>query len=199
VTVAGISGSGSGSGHSSGPASNVAKKQRAARKTAARAGAAMEGTSTATSSPALDHDDSDALSAFSFQPQTQSSEITDLVVAQWPLHVTMMDHWTNRSIPIMLELYSSLGFLHDAFKVHHDDGPLLWAAHLFSRTYVTNLQAPTSTSEESRLETQQELGMYLGKTLSSISAALRSPDGASRDDVLATVWILANYEVRSLP
>lgn len=36
----------------------------------------------------------------------------------------------------------------------------------------------------------------MGKTLSAVNAALNDPAGAFRDDVLATVWILANYEVR---
>lgn len=35
----------------------------------------------------------------------------------------------------------------------------------------------------------------MGKTLTAVSEALSKPDGAFRDDVLATVWILANYEV----
>ena len=46
-------------------------------------------------------------------------------------------------------------------------------------------------------ETEKELGTYLGKTLSSVGEALKSPGGALRDDVLATVWILTNYEVRA--
>lgn len=44
-------------------------------------------------------------------------------------------------------------------------------------------------------ETDKALGMYMGKTLTAVSEALSKPDGAFRDDVLATVWILANYEV----
>lgn len=35
----------------------------------------------------------------------------------------------------------------------------------------------------------------MGKALRSVHGALQAPDGALRDDVLATVWILANYEV----
>lgn len=33
--------------------------------------------------------------------------------------------------------------------------------------------------------------------MSSVAAALKDPKGAFRDDVLATVWILSNYEVGS--
>lgn len=72
----------------------------------------------------------------------------------------------------------------------------MWAAHLFSRTYVTNVRYPVHVCNESALETQRELGTYMGKTLSAVNAALNDPAGAFRDDVLATVWILANYEVR---
>jgi hypothetical protein len=35
----------------------------------------------------------------------------------------------------------------------------------------------------------------MGKTISAVNQALSQPDGAFRDDVLATVWILANYEI----
>ncbi|UKZ73283.1 hypothetical protein TrVFT333_000926 [Trichoderma virens FT-333] len=39
------------------------------------------------------------------------------------------------------------------------------------------------------------LGGYLGKTLNLVSEALKTPEGAQRDDILATVWILTNYEL----
>lgn len=60
---------------------------------------------------------------------------------------------------------------------------------------MTNMQYSTALSRDSDAETQRELGGYLGKTLSLVSEALKTHEGAQRDDVLATVWILTNYEV----
>lgn len=57
------------------------------------------------------------------------------------------------------------------------------------------MRYPTAVHNDSKSETQRELGKYLGKTLSAVGEALKSPEGTRRDDVLATVWILANYEV----
>lgn len=54
---------------------------------------------------------------------------------------------------------------------------------------------PTARSRDSAVESQPELGWYMSKTLSAVSGALQTPDGALRDDVLGAVWILANYEV----
>ncbi|KAM5356116.1 hypothetical protein ACJ41O_002762 [Fusarium nematophilum] len=108
---------------------------------------------------------------------------------------SLNEHWTAHSVPILLNVYSTLEFLRNTYKKNTLDGPLLWAAHLFSRTYVTNLRYPTAIDNASVSQTEQELGTYLGKTLSSVGAALKSPDGAFRDDVLATVWILTNYEL----
>ncbi|KAM0437635.1 hypothetical protein ACHAPT_001999 [Fusarium lateritium] len=107
----------------------------------------------------------------------------------------MNEHWTSHSVPILLNVYSTLEFLHDTYKKNAVNGPLVWAAHLFSRTYVTNLRYPTAIDNGSVTETERELGTYLGKTLSSVGEALKSPGGALRDDVLATVWILTNYEL----
>ncbi|KAJ3530021.1 hypothetical protein NM208_g9507 [Fusarium decemcellulare] len=115
---------------------------------------------------------------------------TTLVLPQ-----SLNEHWTSHSVPILLNVYSTLEFLHDTYKKNEPNGPLLWAAHLFSRTYVTNLRYPTAIDNGSVAETERELGTYLGKTLSSVGEALKSPNGALRDDVLATVWILANYEL----
>lgn len=63
---------------------------------------------------------------------------------------------------------------------------------------MTNLRNPTAVHNDSTDETDKLLGMYMGKTLTAVSEALSKPDGAFRDDVLATVWILANYEVWSM-
>lgn len=112
-----------------------------------------------------------------------------------PLLSPLNEHWSMHSIPIVLNVWEPVEFLGDLYGTYPPDGPLVWAAHLFSRTYVTNLRYPTAMCRESYDETQRELGMYLGKTLGAVGAALMSPDGAKRDDVLATVWILANYEV----
>ncbi|KAK8924926.1 hypothetical protein VCV18_005352 [Metarhizium anisopliae] len=107
----------------------------------------------------------------------------------------LTEHWTNHSVPIILNVYSTLDFLHNIYRINPRNGPLVWAAHLFTRTYVTNIRYPVSVYKESEVENQRELGTYLGKTLSAVNTALKEPDGAFRDDVLATVWILANYEV----
>lgn len=107
----------------------------------------------------------------------------------------LTEHWTTHSVPIILNVYSTLDFLHNIYRINSRNGPLVWAAHLFTRTYVTNIRYPISIYKESEVENQRELGTYLGKTLSAVNTALKEPDGAFRDDVLATVWILANYEV----
>jgi hypothetical protein len=117
--------------------------------------------------------------------------------AQFPLGMHINQHWTASSVPMMLHVYSVLGFLQDVYQVADSDGPLIWAAHLFSRTYITNLHYPTSMATESKNMAEQELGMYLGKVLSSVSHALQDPEKLVRDDVLATVWVLVNYEVVS--
>ncbi|KAI1064704.1 hypothetical protein LB507_000424 [Fusarium sp. FIESC RH6] len=108
---------------------------------------------------------------------------------------SLSEHWTAHSIPILLNVYYTLDFLHDTYKKSSPQGPLLWATHLFARTYITNLRYPTAIDNGSVEQTDKELGTYLGKTLSSVSEALKTPDGPMRDDVLATVWILANYEL----
>ncbi|KAH6604789.1 zn2-c6 fungal-type dna-binding domain [Trichoderma cornu-damae] len=107
----------------------------------------------------------------------------------------VFEHWTAYSVPIMLNVYSNLDFIRNMYRNCRDDGPLIWAAHLFARTYVTNLRYPTAMYRDAHAETQRELGAYLGKTLSSVSDALKTPEGAQRDDVLATVWLLTNYEL----
>ncbi|KAJ3471025.1 hypothetical protein MRS44_001124 [Fusarium solani] len=129
-----------------------------------------------------------------------SSTSTDLISTAGSdttiiLPQSMNEHWTSHSIPILLNVYSTLEFLHDTYRKNDVNGPLVWAAHLFSRTYVTNLRYPTAIDNGSITETEKELGTYLGKTLSSVGEALKSPGGALRDDVLATVWILTNYEL----
>lgn len=114
-----------------------------------------------------------------------------------PLTRPVFEHWTAHSVPIILNVYTNLDFIRNIYRDCRDvDGPLIWAAHLFSRTYVTNLLYPTAMYKDAHAETQRELGAYLGKTLSSVSAALKTPEGAQRDDVLATVWLLTNYEVK---
>ncbi|GAO15092.1 hypothetical protein UVI_02048480 [Ustilaginoidea virens] len=100
---------------------------------------------------------------------------------------------------MLLNVYSTLDFLHNVYRLSFHNGPLIWAAHLFSRTYVTNLRHPGFVYNDSVGETRRELGTYLGKTLSAVNAALQKPEGAFRDDVLATIWVLTNYEqIRAL-
>lgn len=126
---------------------------------------------------------------------------TDVVFANYnavaPLTRPVFQHWTSHSVPIILNVYSSFDFIQDIYSGCSGDGPLIWAAHLFSRTYVTNLRYPTAINRDAHADTQRELGVYLGKTLNSINKALNTPDGALRDDVLATIWLLSNYEVRN--
>ncbi|KEY64789.1 hypothetical protein S7711_08068 [Stachybotrys chartarum IBT 7711] len=112
-----------------------------------------------------------------------------------PLGQSINVHWTANSVSMVLHVYSALEFLQSAYRLVRDDSPLIWAAHLFSRTYVTNLQYPTSMSRQSRQESEQELGGYLGKVLSSVNSALKDPTGPFRNDVLATIWVLTNYEL----
>ncbi|KAK7430833.1 hypothetical protein QQZ08_002622 [Neonectria magnoliae] len=119
-----------------------------------------------------------------------SGDRTALVLPQ-----SLNQHWTAHSVPILLNVYSTLDFLHDIYRENTENGPLVWAAHLFSRTYVTNIRHSTAMNKDSVTETDKELGSYLGKTLSSVNIALKTPNGAFRDDVLATVWILSNYEL----
>ncbi|KAI6783795.1 uncharacterized protein J7T54_001671 [Emericellopsis cladophorae] len=114
---------------------------------------------------------------------------------QMPMARTINEHWTNHSIPILLNVYSTMGFLSRMLSCYPTEGPLVWAAHLFTRTYVINLRFPTAIHNETLDENRRELGAYMGKTISAVAQALNHPDGVFRDDVLATVWILANYEI----
>ncbi|KAG5950515.1 hypothetical protein E4U53_004918 [Claviceps sorghi] len=54
---------------------------------------------------------------------------------------------------------------------------------------------PQHMLHASAAETQREIGTYMGKTLRAVNAALEEPKGAFRNDVLATVWVLASYEL----
>ncbi|KAF7562785.1 hypothetical protein G7046_g1359 [Stylonectria norvegica] len=123
-----------------------------------------------------------------FKPLTAAEQTS--VVPQ-----SINEHWTSHSIPILLNVYSTMDFIHNMYQSNTQDGPLLWAAHLFTRTYVTNLRFSSAVPKKVIAENDEELGGYLGKALASVSAALSTPGGAMRDDVLATVWILANYEL----
>ncbi|KAL7922745.1 hypothetical protein ACQKWADRAFT_292289 [Trichoderma austrokoningii] len=127
---------------------------------------------------------------------------TDVVLANGancnavaPLTRPVFQHWTSHSVPIVLHVYSNFDFIQAIYSSYSIDGPLIWAAHLFSRTYVTNLRYPTAITRDAHAETQRELGGYLCKTLNSVNKALSTPDGAFRDDVLATIWLLSNYEL----
>ena len=111
---------------------------------------------------------------------------------------SIQQHWTVQSVPILLNVYSSLSIIDHAFRRCDDDGPLMWAAHLFSRTYVTNVSHSSSNRRNSNGETSNELGNCLSKTLQEIRSALETKEGAKRDDILVTVWILAQYEVFDL-
>ncbi|UNI14994.1 hypothetical protein JDV02_001569 [Purpureocillium takamizusanense] len=167
------------------------------RSASAAGSGTRPGSGSSTPSLSVSADDLDA-------PFIFSAECKDLVPASesapWPSYraavpKSMAEHWTSHSVPILLNVYSTLDFLNNAYQQNPRDGPLVWAAHLFSRTYVTNIRYPTAVYRSSELETQRELGTYLGKTLSTVAAALKDPKGAFRDDVLATVWILSNYEL----
>ena len=113
----------------------------------------------------------------------------------WAIAPSLSQHWTAQSIPIVLTVYNYVDSLKDVLRENSFDGPLVWATHLFSRTYVTNLRQPTSLSNESAAEASQEIGTYMGKTLSAVGTALKDKDGAFRDDIIGAVWMLCNYEV----
>jgi hypothetical protein len=104
-------------------------------------------------------------------------------------------HWTEHSVPIVLNVYSTFDFLATMYQRHATDGPLLWAAHLFSRTYIHNLRAPASSRKNTQQDIQNELAGYMNKALRGIGDALQTREGVMRDDILLTVWILTNYEV----
>ncbi|KAJ6779558.1 hypothetical protein PWT90_10530 [Aphanocladium album] len=105
------------------------------------------------------------------------------------------EHWTAQSVPLLLDVYSAMDFLCNVYRTQNRSGPLLWSAHIFTRTYIMNVRYPTQVDDGARAETERELAMYMGKTLRAVNRALGQPGGAGRDDILATVWILANYEV----
>lgn len=111
------------------------------------------------------------------------------------LHGQVTEHWTAQSVPLLLDVYSAMDFLRNVYATDSRNGPLLWSAHIFTRTYIMNVRYPTQVNNSVRAQTQRELAMYMGKTLRAINRALSQPDGAKRDDILASVWILANYEV----
>ncbi|KAJ4165585.1 hypothetical protein LMH87_007212 [Akanthomyces muscarius] len=122
-------------------------------------------------------------------------------VGSMVLHGRVTEHWTSQSVPLLLDVYSALDFLRSVYTTESrrgtaaTGGPLLWSAHIFTRTYTMNVRYPTHVEDALRLSTQRELAMYMGKTLRAVNRALGAPGGAQRDDILATVWILANYEV----
>lgn len=128
------------------------------------------------------------------KPNKQAQSPNDNPFA-WAIAPSLSQHWTAQSIPIVLTIYSSIDFLKDVLAENYFDGPLVWAAHLFSRTYITNLHRPTALSNESATESAQEIGTYMGKTLSAVATALKDPEGAFRDDIISAVWMLCNYEI----
>lgn len=113
------------------------------------------------------------------------------------LHGHVDEHWEQQSVPLLLDAFSAMDFLRNVFGKGNRNGPLLWSAHIFTRTYIMNVRYPTEVQNGIREKSQRELSMYMGKTLRAINRALSTPEGARRDDILATVWILANYEVLS--
>lgn len=159
-------------------------------------------SSSAPPTPSSLGDSGPATPSLAFLDEDQpylSPEEAQLILANSPsplfLTKPLHEHWTAQSIPILLNVYESLEFLNKIYQNYPQDGPLVWAAHLFSRTYITNVAHPTSVHKDAQEETEQELRTYMGKALRSVHGALQAPDGALRDDVLATVWILANYEL----
>ncbi|QUC18142.1 uncharacterized protein UV8b_02383 [Ustilaginoidea virens] len=170
-----IASSNRGSGSSSGSSSSHRRLGPDTPAPPCRLGLAASGTTAAASSP------------------TSKAIISSGRLVSLPR--PLAEHWTNHSVPMLLNVYSTLDFLHNVYRLSFHNGPLIWAAHLFSRTYVTNLRHPGFVYNDSVGETRRELGTYLGKTLSAVNAALQKPEGAFRDDVLATIWVLTNYEL----
>lgn len=119
----------------------------------------------------------------------------ELILSETPLVPSLSQHWTAHSVSIALAVYGQVDFFFNVVSENPHDGPLLWATHLFSRTYVTNLRQPTALSKVSESDNTVELSKYLGRTLSAVASALKTPDGPMRDDIIGAVWMLANYEV----
>ncbi|EGX90450.1 Fungal transcriptional regulatory protein [Cordyceps militaris CM01] len=119
-----------------------------------------------------------------------------LVTGAAALGRQVAEHWTAQSVPLLLDVYSTMDFLRHVYTANHSSsGPLLWSAHIFTRTYVLNVRYPTHASAGLRGQAQRELAMFMGKTLRAVNRALAAPGGACRDDILATIWLLANHEV----
>jgi hypothetical protein len=185
-----------------GSAGTKQKKQHQQRKRKDVATEAEKHSSSSSSSPS-------SFSGSNFSDygelvlQPYSTTFEDIVPGSeqdpfaWTIAPSLSQHWTATSVPIVLNVYSSVEFLKDVFRENTTDGPLVWATHLFSRTYVINLQQPTCMSNDSATDSAKELGTYMGKTLSAVATALSTPQGAMRDDIMAAVWMLCNYEVGS--
>lgn len=109
--------------------------------------------------------------------------------------ISLQEHWSSHSIPILLNVYEAIDFVYNNYRDAEPDGALVCAAHLFSRAYVTNMRFSSSVDDGAYEKINKELQRYLGRTLRLVSEALAKPGGVMRDDILATVWILTNYEV----
>ncbi|KAL7944718.1 hypothetical protein V8C42DRAFT_325678 [Trichoderma barbatum] len=179
----------------------TAVKKRKKRVTLPQSPNSSESSSSSSSSSSPSETGVHSAPSLSPNGDLAFNSSTDLVLANGakcsvlpPLTRPVYEHWTSHSVPIILNVYSNLDFIKNMYR-DCTDGPLIWAAHLFSRTYVTNIQYPTALYRDAHAETQRELGGYLGKTLKLVGEALKTPEGAQRDDILATVWILTNYEL----
>lgn len=133
---------------------------------------------------------------------TSDSRATGLPAAKSAcLTSTIHKHWSVHLVPIILNIYPALELLKKlyyniSFQNSSPDSPLMWVTHLFLLTYIANLRYSTSSRRGSELETQRELGNYLTKTLRTVRHALQTHEGVLRDDVLISVWMLTNYEVK---
>ncbi|PHH61861.1 hypothetical protein CDD81_7789 [Ophiocordyceps australis] len=103
---------------------------------------------------------------------------------------------TAQSVAIMLDIYSEVRFLvHEYNQASATDGPLFWATHLFSHTYMTNVTLSTAGRAGSEDERKREAALYLNRTLQSVAKGLEKPRAAFQNDLLAAIWVFANYEL----
>ncbi|KAF5558973.1 heterokaryon incompatibility protein het-E-1 [Fusarium mexicanum] len=108
---------------------------------------------------------------------------------------SMHQHWTLHSIPIFLNVYSTLPLFYDMYR-NIGDGPLLSATHLFSRAYVTILRQPTAKYNTSIIENDQELTTQLGKTLTSLLVGSGKRPDQSRTWNLHTQGLYSILKIR---
>ena len=108
---------------------------------------------------------------------------------------SLSQHWMTYSIPLFLDTFSTSDFIQSLYYLFGRSQALACAAHLFSHTYLLNSRHPGYICTGFDGETKRMLHSYLVEALNAVQTALKSPNGTSRDDILATIFILAFHEV----